>query len=166
MNVVRAMRRDDIDAVLQIQARCYNALEPESAESLLSKLDASPDTCWVADSERGVGGYLFAHPWTSHEPPALDLVIRQLPASADCFYFHDLAIDPRWRGTGTAERLVKGALQRAEREWQRCALIAVQASQPFWRRFGFVSAPAALQQATADYGEAVLMWRDNLFSGA
>ena len=154
------MRRADIDAVLQIQSRCYTALEPESADSLLSKLDASPATCWVADSERGLAGYLFAHPWTSDAPPSLDLVIEQLPPAADCFYIHDLAIDPDWRGTGTAERLIDGALKLADDQWHRCALIAVQASQRFWRRFGFALAPAHLQQAAADYGDAVLMWRE------
>lgn len=160
MNFIRHMRRDDIDAVLQIQLRCYEALDPESAESLLSKLEASPATCWVADSERGLAGYLFAHPWTSDAPPSLDLVIEQLPSSADCFYIHDLAIDPDWRGTGTGERLIGAALQLADDQWHRCALIAVQASQRFWRRFGFSQAPEHLQQAAMSYGDAVLMWRE------
>lgn len=159
MNFIRPMRRDDIDAVLRIQSRCYDSIEPESAGALLSRLDVSPATCWVADSERGPAGYLFAHPWTSDAPPALDLVIERLPAAADCFYIHDLAIDPDWRGTGTGERLIGDALRLADRQWTRCALIAVQASQRFWGRFGFAPAPAHLQAAAAGYGDATLMWR-------
>lgn len=160
MNFIRHMQRADIDAVLRIQSRCYTALEPESAGSLLSKLEVSPATCWVADSERGLAGYLFAHPWTSEVPPSLDLVIERLPAAADCFYIHDLAIDPEWRGTGTGERLIGDALQLADNHWPRCALIAVQASQRFWGRFGFVPAPTPLQAAAVGYGDATLMWRE------
>jgi GNAT superfamily N-acetyltransferase len=161
--LLRPLHPEDIGAVLCIQARCYFQMEPESAAALLSRLRLSPDTCWLAQSEGAAAGYLLAHPWRSDAPPALDTELERLPAEADCFYLHDLAIDPDRRGRGIAELLVEAALAAASGlSLRRCALTAVQSSQPFWARFGFRPAPAetAAEKLASYGGDAVLMWRE------
>ena len=103
-------------------------------------------------------GYLFCHPWHSDTPPALGKKLAQLPANADRFYIHDLAILPAGRGKKLADQLIEHALQWAKQsQFNQAMLVAVLGADAFWRKHQFSSKPST---QLSGYGEgAVCMQR-------
>ena len=160
---IRPARLADLDAIMEIQAACYTAIVPESATSMGAKLAASPDTCRVALApDGGLLGYLLALPWTAARPPLLDAEACVLPTAPDTLYLHDLAMAPRARGMGVGQALAHQLLALADARGLPAHLIAIQNSQSFWARLGFVPAPLTsdLQTKLASYGaEACYMTR-------
>lgn len=162
---LRQMTMTDLPQVLQIQTEAYGTSMIESAATLAAKHRLSPHTCWVAvDNAAQVAGYIFSHPWEIAAPPALNVPIDALPEAADCWYIHDLALAARTRGAGVAARLYATAYDAARSlALTSSALVAVQASQPFWAKLGY--APAAelspkIRAKLAGYGgDAVFMTR-------
>jgi len=158
---VRRMVSQDLASVVEIQAMCYTEVVLESMESLASKLAVSPETCFVACEGEKVVGYLLALPWTSSAPPELNRVNDQAYKEPDCLYLHDLAVSPHARKTGAGQLLVRQFLTTLETfGFSRATLTAVQASQPYWQRYGFcpVTPSDTLKRKLASYGEeAVFM---------
>lgn len=153
---VRGMLEADLDEVLRIQDACYTEIVPESAASLLAKLRATPATCFVAQMQAGVAGYLIAAPVAYPALPALDAPTFSPPAQPDALYLHDLALSASARGTGAGRALVQQALAqaRASRLPLAC-LVAIQQSAPYWQLFGFraVTPPRpAVAAKVASYG--------------
>ena len=139
---LRAMRAADIDAVLAVQSQCYRAELIESRDALASRQRLSPDTCFVAEVDGRVRGYLFAHPWQGETPPALDTPLPALPEHCDTLFLHDMAISERLRGRGVAPRLMEKALRSARARGYRYArLVAVQGAASYWRKLGFKPYP-------------------------
>lgn len=154
--MLRAMRMDDLDAVLRIQREAYGDDYQESAEVLARKLRLAPDACWFAERD-GLGlGYVFAHPWTAGAP-RLHAPLASLPPAADHGFLHDLAVSPRARGERLGGRLFAQVL-----DWSRAAehralqLVALVDAVGFWRRLGFVPCAQALPEG---YGEGALLMR-------
>ncbi|AJP58989.1 hypothetical protein UC34_22660 [Pandoraea vervacti] len=164
------MRIGDLPHVLEVQAQAYGEVMLESEATLASRLTLSPSTCWVAvdaqapEHEACVAGYLFTHPWHLAAPPPLDTVLHTLPEAPDCWYVHDMALAPRTRGAGVADRLYAAALTAAQAlGLSASALVAVQRSQGFWARFGYAAVLDVSPQIAAKlagYGNgAVFMTR-------
>lgn len=140
--MLRAMRATDIDAVLAVQAQCYRDDLIESRAALASRQRLSPDTCWVAEEDGHVHGYLFAHPWQGEQPPALDTPLPALPEHCDTLFLHDMALSKTARGQGLAPRLMEKVLQYARHSGLNCArLVAVQGADHYWKRQGFLPYP-------------------------
>ena len=58
-------------------------------------------------------GYILTHPWRFKALPALNALLGAIPADADTFYVHDLALLPAARGTGAAAMIVGEMLRHA-----------------------------------------------------
>ncbi|HEX6735247.1 MAG TPA: GNAT family N-acetyltransferase [Azonexus sp.] len=156
--IVRMMEEADIAAVLAIQAACYTAIVPESADSLLAKLRASPATCFIAVRAGAPLAYLIALPWRFASPPRLNAAHCRLPPEPDCLYLHDLAVAPPARASGAGRELVEMFLRCLhDRQLGRATLVAIQDSAPYWARYGFRAVPPSpsLQAKLASYGEDV-----------
>lgn len=156
---LRPMRADDAEAVLAIQQQAYPSSHHESWAVLGRKLQLWPAGCWVAPGSAGaLLGYVFSHPWQRGRTLPLHGVLEALPAPADCFHLHDLALHAAARGQGLARRLVTQVLDAARAAGQRqLTLVAVQGSQGFWQRLDFAVSGLA---ASASYGaEALAMAR-------
>ena len=142
---VRPMTAADTRCVMQIQSACYGRelLEPEPV--MLQRLQCSPQTCWVAGGQGGVKGvaaYLFAYPSHVGRVTPLSGEFELLP-EADTLYLHDLAVHPRLRGCGAAQKLVMQAFAFAvDQCLNYLALVAVQQAASFWERHGFIMQPA------------------------
>lgn len=146
----RPLRISDIAAVSAIAARVHPGFFEEDAV-FADRLTLSPDGCWLLEGERAPLGYVLAHPWRLGSVPALDTVLGTLPEAADTFYLHDLALLPGARGTGAAGRIVRKLIEGAK-DYPTMSLVAVNGSQPFWSRFGFVPhEDAALGAKLASY---------------
>lgn len=132
------MLLEDMDALLKIQLGCYDEEKQESRESFISKLLASPQTCFVALRGLRVVGYLVAVPAVAGSPLPLNTQGYLAPAKPDALYLHDLAVDPGLRGAGLASVLLAPYLQQLKTlGLSYGALTAVNDSCAFWHRHGF-----------------------------
>lgn len=156
--IVRTMREEDIHTVLEIQASSYTELQPESAESLLAKLAASPSTCFIASIGQHQIGYLISIPWIRSSPPLLNAPTCQLPTSPDCLYLHDLSVRPASRGSNAGQLLIAAFMEQLAALHLDCAvLVAVQGSGAYWQRHGFHVVDPSQELATklSSYGSNV-----------
>ncbi len=149
------MARADLAAVAAIAARVHPAY-PEDAAVFAERLALSPAGCLVLPRAEGIGGYVLSHPWPLGQVPALNARLGAVPAAADAWYIHDLALLPAARGTGAASACVAILARHArERGLRRMALVAVAGSAGFWRRHGFREAhDQALAAKLASYDDA------------
>ncbi|MBT1444423.1 GNAT family N-acetyltransferase [Shewanella sp. JM162201] len=134
---LRAIKTEDWQAILEIQAECYQALEPEPLHVLQSKWQVSPDSCFVMEKDGAVLGYCLAHPWVEATPPPLYQPLTELP-DANTLYLHDMAISARAQGLGAGTKAMSKLKQLAS-HWSlpSLSLVAVQGADSFWRRQGF-----------------------------
>jgi N-acetylglutamate synthase-like GNAT family acetyltransferase len=110
----------------------------------------------------GIIGYMFSHPWTRHRPPALHQKLGEIPWDADCWYIHDVAVDPAGRGGERVRLIVDRVLRDAAEAGYRVAmLVAVSGADGYWQKLGFKDATTAvLRRKLKDYGDdAVYMER-------
>ncbi len=132
------MLLEDIDAVLDIQRKCYDDARQESREAFTSKLLASPQTCFVALRGQQVVGYLVSIPAEAGSPLPLNSQEYSRPAAPNALYLHDVAVDPEMRGAGVAAVLLAPYfLQLRSLGLPYGSLTAVNHSCSFWRRHGF-----------------------------
>lgn len=162
MLVVRAMRSQDLEAVVEIQAQCYPPAMNEHPSLLAARLAACPDTAWVlADADTDVpGAYLVGYRTLLGKVSPLGGAFEH-HAQADGLYLHDLAISLAWRGRGVAQTLVAHARAQAL-TWRLTglALVSVNDTVGFWQGQGFAVAQVTTpgQAALDTYpGQAVYM---------
>ncbi|MFC4254976.1 GNAT family N-acetyltransferase [Croceibacterium xixiisoli] len=118
-----------------------------------------PAGCFVLADGADIAGYLIAHPWRHEAPPPLGGMIEAIPADADCFYLHDLALLRVARGTGAGGTATRMVLELAKQAGLGDVfLLAVGGADVFWASRGFAAvadAPLAAR-LTAAYGPDVL----------
>ena len=136
----------------------------EGADVFEERIRLAPAGCYVLDRGRGSGiiGYMFSHPWTRHRPPALHQKLGAIPRDADCWYIHDVAVDPAGRGGGQVRAIIDRVLRDAAEAGYRIAmLVAVSGADGYWQKLGFTDATTdALRRKLRDYGDdAVYMER-------
>ena len=159
---VRAMRPDDLGAVVEIQAQCYPPEMNEHPALLAARLEACRDTAWVAvEAGNDVpGAYLVGYRTLLGEVSPLGAAFAH-HAQADGLYLHYLAIGRALRGRGVAQSLVAHARAQAQ-AWRLAglALVSVNDTVAFWQGQGFAVAEVTSQgqAALATYtGRAVYM---------
>ncbi|WP_432241251.1 GNAT family N-acetyltransferase [Herbaspirillum robiniae] len=155
----RAMQAGDLDAVMAIAAQVHEGFF-ERREVFAERLALYPRGCMIAQGEGIVCGYAFMHPAKIGYPPALDSLLTQLDAAADCLYLHDVALLPAARGAGLGRALILLLAELALRDAYRfAALVAVHGSAPYWRSCGFEAlenAPPSLAEKLASYDAQAL----------
>ncbi|MBN8506505.1 MAG: GNAT family N-acetyltransferase [Burkholderiales bacterium] len=156
--LLRPMREDDAEAVLALQHQAYPPSHHESWAVLGRKRQLWPNGCWVAQAASGERiGYVFSHPWRVGRSLPLHGLIDALPDSPDCFHLHDLALHGGARGQGLAPQLVAQVLVAARAAgFTQLSLVAVQGSQGFWARQGFVPSGSG---GLSSYGDDAVAMR-------
>lgn len=137
-------------------------LYAEGAEVFDERIRLTPDGCYVLKAKHDIVGYFFSHPWTRFAPPALHQMLGALPANADCWYVHDVAVDRSARGTGVVPEIFDRVAHVARtRGFSLVTLVAVSGAARYWRTLGFEDATTdALRLKLKDYGaDAVYMER-------
>ncbi len=134
----RAMRRTDLPAVARVAAAVHPRY-PESDAVFAERLRLYPAGNRVlSDGTGAVQGYVVSHPWRQGAIPALDSLLGALPADADSYYIHDLALLPAARGRGAAQAGVAALADHAARAgFVSMAIVAIAGTQGFWERQGF-----------------------------
>ncbi|MEC3911114.1 GNAT family N-acetyltransferase [Sphingobium sp. CR2-8] len=152
----RPMEASDIPVVAAISDAAHGAYT-ERADVYAERLCLYPAGCWLLERDGAASGYLVSHPWHGDAPPMLNARLRQIPANADLFYLHDLALLPQARGSGAAGDAVRLVLDQARRAgFERITLTAVNGADAFWRKQGFT--PMARQDGAYD-AASILMER-------
>jgi len=132
------------NSILKIQEESYTEVLPEDINVLKSKWISSPNTCAVYfNNDNKILAYLLAHPWASEVPPKLH---EKAPITNSInLYLHALALAPEARGQGIAKNLVTNLIDKAKSQgFAKIFLVAVQGSDMFWAKFGFIVIPDAL----------------------
>ncbi|MGV3742598.1 MAG: GNAT family N-acetyltransferase [Burkholderiaceae bacterium] len=133
----RLAKTDDVLAIHAIQEGCYRVSMQEQIDVIVQRLQAAPDTCWIAEDKAGACGYLFAYPSNLGTVTALGGRFAVV-SNADTLYLHDLAVSARMAGKGIGNALVELAMHTARRmEMRYSALVSVQDSRQYWMRRGY-----------------------------
>jgi GNAT superfamily N-acetyltransferase len=143
----------DATAVDSIAALVHPAF-PEDEAVFAERLALHPAGCRLLMMSDRPAGYAPSHPWRSGTLPALNALLGAIPADADTYYVHDLALLPAARGTGAAAVLVGDLKQHAgSLGLSGLSLVAVNGSAGFWRRQGFAEILAGeASEKLASYG--------------
>lgn len=136
---IRKMTMDDIDATMRIQIECYSAdlIEPKSL--VTSRLQASPNHCYVCcDETNEPCAYMFAYMSKKGKVTPLEGEFVT-PIGSDCIYLHDMAVSKSVSGRGVASKLARTLLNNSKDFGAVSAgLVSVQGSVPFWSKLGYV----------------------------
>lgn len=156
--IIRPLGPGDLAAVYALQDLTYPPALRDGPAAFESRLALSPDLNLVAELDGTLAGYLVSHPWLSAAPAASDTLVS--PTQPECWFIHDLSVDPRARGSGTGARLVAEgmALARA-RGLVTSELIAVEGAHTYWAARGWQAWPEpgpALLAKVAGYGDQAL----------
>lgn len=151
----RSMSVSDLQRVLIVAAQVHAAY-PEDAAVFAERLRLYPAGCRVLEIEGQVAGYIISHPWRLGTPPTLNSLLGALPANADTYYLHDLALLPMARGAGAGSVIVEALVQQACAEGlATLSLVAVHDSVAFWQRHGFAMVEdPALTEKLQSYDQA------------
>jgi GNAT superfamily N-acetyltransferase len=160
MSVVwRAMTPADLAAVGGIAAVVHPAF-PEDEAVFAERLALHPAGCRLLTVADEPAGYAVSHPWRTGSLPVLNALLGAIPAEADTYYIHDLALLPSARGTGAGAAIVQDLKRHAlSLGFASLSLVAVNNSAAFWERQGFAAAPpgAAAEKLASYGGDARLM---------
>ncbi|MDZ3830271.1 MAG: GNAT family N-acetyltransferase [Sphingopyxis sp.] len=134
----RPMRAGDLDDVLAIADAVHGAAYSESRETFAERLALYPAGCQILDRDGAALGYLITHPWCRDTPPALGQRLGAIPADADTYYLHDIALRPETRGSGAGAAAVAHVETCARAAgFDEITLVAVGGADSYWERHGF-----------------------------
>jgi GNAT superfamily N-acetyltransferase len=137
-------------------------LYAEDMEVFDERIRLAPEGCFVLARGETIVGYFCSHPWMRKKPPALHQLLGDIPAEADCWYVHDVAVDQAARGGGVVAAICERALAVArDKGFCTAMLVAVGGAGGYWEKLGFKDATTdALRLKLRDYGDdAVYMER-------
>ena len=135
--VWRAMSGYDLEAVFAIANQVHPGFF-EARAVLAEKFELYRNGCYVLEVSERPAGYVLSHPWTLGDLPALDTLLGALPADADSFYIHDLALLPLTRSIGAAGQIIAALTKHAgAMGFASMSLVAVNNSRDFWAKQGF-----------------------------
>lgn len=133
----RAMSGYDFGAVFEIANRVHPGFF-EAEAVLAEKFELYRNGCYLLEVSEKPAGYVLSHPWTRGSLPALNTLLGAIPADADTYYIHDLALLPLTRGVGAARQIVDGLTKHARAMgYPSMSLVAVNGSLAFWEKQGF-----------------------------
>lgn len=155
----RPMRAADLAAVSRAAAAIHPGY-PEADAVFAERLALCPEGCAVLDDGGALAGYALTHPWRYGTPPKLDTLLGAVPADADTWYLHDVALLPHARGRGAAGAVVERVAALAgARGLATLSLVAVNDSRPVWEARGFRVAADAAPDLSSYGGVAWFMCR-------
>jgi ribosomal protein S18 acetylase RimI-like enzyme len=135
----RHLTPGDLPELHRLEAETYEPALHESDEAFLRLIALYPEGAFGFFDGAALCAYAFAVPLPAGSVLDLKAPLQALPADADMFYIHDVAVAAEYRGRGLALDLVTKLLRLArDRGFTTSELVSVQGSAPFWGLFGFV----------------------------
>lgn len=151
----RALTTLDLPVVETIAAKVHPDFF-EDVTVFAERLRLYPDGSRLLELDGAPAGYLLSHPWPLRALPELNALLGAIPADANTYYIHDLALLNPARGTGAAAMIVGEILRHARGAgFATVSLVAVNGSWAFWHKHGFrdVVAPELVEKL-ASYEKA------------
>ena len=134
----RSLTGYDMPAVEKIAATVHPNFF-ESLEVLAERQRLYFHGTYLLEVNERPAGYVLSHPWRFGAIPELNVLLGELPAGADTYYIHDLALLPVARRIGAASFITEALAKHARAHgYPTMSLVAVNGSQGFWQRLGFV----------------------------
>lgn len=157
----RAMSAYDLPAVAEIAGAVHPKF-PEAPEVLAERHSLYHNGAYLLEIGERPAGYILSHPWRFGALPALNSLLGEIPADADTYYIHDLALLPVARRIGAATFMTNALAKHARAHgFPTMSLVAVNGSQGFWGRHEFevAEAPHLIEKLASYDDEARLMVR-------
>ncbi|WP_235536787.1 GNAT family N-acetyltransferase [Sphingomonas sp. Root241] len=150
------MSAGDLAAVSAISDAVHGCFT-EPVAVYAERLALYPAGCLALEQRGEVAGYLITHPWYRDAPPKLGAMLCAIPARADSYYLHDIALLPAARGTGAARAALDFVMVRARAlGFSDIALMAVGGADLYWAAQGFDTVP---READPSYGAGAHLMR-------
>ena len=159
--MIRRVINSDLKHILHIQRKVYLEDLIETSQSISSKLTISPETCFVHLTGNNVNAYCLCYPFPKLESPPLNDVLDKNYSSENLFV-HDLCVSPQYRGLGIAKIMIDHLFEVCRsHNFHSMTLVAVQNSEKFWHKFGFVVVQDT--NSSSSYGvDSKLMFCENI----
>ena len=109
----------------------------ESPETLIARYHLCPKGFWMYYIDNNPRGYLMSHPGYLGTPPKLNEYYLLDKGTPTCYHIHDAAIVESARGNHAVDKIWPTVLKLAK-DYTHISLVAVDDTEPFWSRFGFV----------------------------
>lgn len=150
------MCETDLSAVQRISDEVHGRYS-EAPAVYAERLRLYSAGCFVLDEGGDVSGYLITHPWHRDTPPKLGALLGSIPAEADTYYLHDIALLPSTRGSGAGRAATALVAQCAAACGQHSiTLMAINGADRFWSAQGF---DHVADGGDASYGEDAFLMR-------
>jgi len=134
----RLLTPADVPAIDQLEADAYLPALRGATGTFVRLIELFPEGAIGCFDDEGLCGYAIGVPLMSGSTLELRVPLARVPAGADTFYIHDVAVAPRCRGRGLGRMLAERLIDVGRRHgFARFELVSVQGSAPFWERFGF-----------------------------
>lgn len=147
----RTMTAFDMTAVADIAAKVHPGFY-EAPEVLAERQLLYRNGCYLLEISEKPAGYVLSHPWRAGTLPLLNATLGEIPAEADTYYIHDLALLPVTRRIGAASHIVDALGKHAVAQgFASMHLVAVNGSQGFWEKHGFAEDAPALRDKLEGY---------------
>ncbi len=138
----RTLTGYDMPAVTQIAGIVHPSFY-EAPEVLAERQRLYHNGAYLLEVNERPTGYVLSHPWVLGDLPPLNVLLGQLPPTADTYYIHDLALLPVARRIGAATFIVDALAKHARAHgFPTMSLVAVNSSHGFWSRHEFLIADA------------------------
>ena len=135
--LVRQIVKEDLKQLLELQRVCYVKNYWEDQSVFEKMLLVFPEGAFLILDKDKLIGYIFFHPYTFGKIKSLNNSLMLL-GDENCLYIHDLCIHPNYRGLGLTKLFLDLFNQKTHfYKYNYQALVAVQGSEKFWRKFGF-----------------------------
>lgn len=137
---IRSLLPDDLNDLLDLQARCFGEDFLESAEVYARRLasDHQQSLGIACERTRALRAYAAAYWSDPGKVTPFDGDFLPPRAHEPVLYLHDVSVAPEWSGRGAAGALLGALFQSARaRGVRQAALVSVQGSQAYWARHGF-----------------------------
>lgn len=132
---IKKAEQKHLESILSIQEKCYPEDMIECPAVFESIIEAGESYILVLDDI--IVGYALCHFWHDIDrPPRLHEELDTVKQHA-CFFIHDLAIDPNFRGMKLASAFVNFIRNVVEIP---ITLVSVNDTFSFWHKFGFIQA--------------------------
>ncbi len=124
---------------------------PKTVPCVADRLRVFPEGCFTLRGGDGAAlGYALTHPWMFGAPPALNAKLGGIPAGADTYYIHDIAMLPETRGSGLGSVIIGRVFDVAMRLGLRTlSLVAVNNSGASGPSTGFSSSTRRARSPTS-----------------
>lgn len=139
---IRKVKPKDLEQVTAIEAACFNSAEAASGDTLKKRIDAFPDSFFVAEEEDGriIG---FINGCVTDEKTICDEMFENQelnnPHGAYQSVF-GLDVLPMYRSRGIAAALMRYLIEESEKNGRKGLILTCkEALIPYYEQFGYIN---------------------------